>query len=431
LFRINEVINATALKKAFAFGREDRMSGQKNTGLREAALDYALPLLVLAQDILTTFMPRADKMGPMREELRGFHYLVGTLLFLLAATRLWRWATGRPPQPTPALPPRARTWAMSLVLATYILLFATPILGYLVAWSHDMAVHLGPLPALPALIGENRNVWVFTGYFHSGISTSLLVIKLCVLLSAVYFLFRHGRGLFTAFPRGFGLYALLSFSISLFALSTFKSYERGPFVVGTFLVICVALWGLARLVRRGRDGSSAEGAPRGAILAGIGALILVGVGLYGPHALFRVSPFPKGEMVEAAAHVTSHETPIVVEQLPPETDFERQVRAETFKWCVFCHTFKKGGEHLVGPNLYAIMGQRMASVPNFPYSESLAARGKAGEVWTDEALAQFLANPDVFAPGTGMIISSGNITDPARQQAIITILKRETGSAAP
>jgi cytochrome c2 len=98
---------------------------------------------------------------------------------------------------------------------------------------------------------------------------------------------------------------------------------------------------------------------------------------------------------------------------------------------VFCHTFNKGGEHLVGPNLYAIMGQRMASVPNFPYSESLAARGKAGEVWTDAALAEFLANPDAFAPGTGMIISSGNITDPARQQAIITILKRETGSAAP
>ncbi|SNS15291.1 MULTISPECIES: cytochrome c family protein [unclassified Azospirillum] len=407
------------------------MSGQKNAGMRDIALDYALPLLVLAQDVLTTLMPRADKLGPMREQLRGWHYLVGTLLLVLAAVRLWRWFRGQAPQPVPALPPRARTWAMGLVLATYTLFFITPLFGYLVAWSHDMPVHYGPLPALPALIGENRNVWVFTGYFHSGISTSLLVLKLGVLISAVYFLFRHGKGLFAAFPRGFGLYVLLSFSVSLFALSTFKSYDRGPYVVAIFLAICAVIWGLARLVRRGKAGSSGEGAPKGAVFAGIGALALIGLGLYGPYALFRVSPFPKGEMVQAEAHITSHETPLVVEPLPPETDFERQVRAETFKWCVFCHTFNKGGGHLVGPNLYAIMGQRMASVPNFPYSESLAARGKAGEVWTDAALAEFLANPDAFAPGTGMIISSGNITDPARQQAIITILKRETGSAAP
>jgi cytochrome c2 len=77
------------------------------------------------------------------------------------------------------------------------------------------------------------------------------------------------------------------------------------------------------------------------------------------------------------------------------------------------------------------MGQKIATVPNFPYGDSLAARGKAGEVWTDENLAAFLANPDAFAPGTSMIVSSGNITDPETQKALITILKRETGSAAP
>ncbi|WP_145729123.1 c-type cytochrome [Nitrospirillum pindoramense] len=397
----------------------------------EILLDYALPALVMAQDVLTTLMPRMDKMSPLREELRGWHYLVGALLFALAVTRLWRWKRGLPPLPTPGLPPRARAWAMGLVLATYICLSLTPLLGVFVVWSHGTGLHFGPLPTLPAPIGENRDLWLFTGYFHSASGTSLLVLKVAVLVSAVYFLFRHGKGLFAAFPRGFGLYALLSMGSALFALSTFKSYDRGPIVVAEYLAVAAILWGLGALVRRRRAGRPPAEGYKGRIPAAIAAALLVGVGLYGPHALFRVSPFASGHVVQAEKGATSRSEAPVVVTLPPETDFERQVRAETFKWCVFCHTMNKGGAHGTGPNLYAVFGQRMAAAPNFPYGASLAARGRNGEVWTDEALAAFLSDPDTFAPGTAMVVSSGNITDPERLKALITILKRETGSAAP
>ncbi|MEL7219446.1 MAG: hypothetical protein AAGK01_13590 [Pseudomonadota bacterium] len=37
-----------------------------------------------------------------------------------------------------------------------------------------------------------------------------------------------------------------------------------------------------------------------------------------------------------------------------------------------------------------------------------------------------IANPDTFAPGTTMIVSSGNEQDPARRAALINILKKET-----
>jgi cytochrome c2 len=110
----------------------------------------------------------------------------------------------------------------------------------------------------------------------------------------------------------------------------------------------------------------------------------------------------------------------------PETPFEQQVRAETYKWCTFCHTTQKGKEHIVGPNLYAIFGQRAGSVPGFAYSKAMLAAREKGLVWTEENIAAYIADPDKFMPGTSMIISSGPIPDPKRQQAVINILKRES-----
>jgi cytochrome c len=67
--------------------------------------------------------------------------------------------------------------------------------------------------------------------------------------------------------------------------------------------------------------------------------------------------------------------------------------------CGTCHTFQKGGQNLVGPNLYAIVGRPRASAPGFNYSDAMKMRG--GE-WSIEDLNKFLTKPQDFVPGTKM-----------------------------
>lgn len=392
----------------------------------KAWIDYGIALTAVGIDILTTFLPRADKESALRGDLRSAHMVLGTLLFALLAVRLWRWWQGDRPQPGAGLKPMAAAWVLALTGGLYLLLLVNPLFGAGYAWSNAMLP--GQSGGLHVVL--DRAIWLFTGYFHSGTGFSVLLAKLLVMITAAYTLMRYGKGVFAAFPRGVGLLAFAGFSNSLFAMSTFKSYERGPWVVGGFWLLCLLVWGVAKLLRRSSGNEPAQPTVGHRLISGSLVAAVAALGLYGPYAMFRVSPFESAANVSAPAGVTSHDAPARTEVLPPETDYERQVKAETFKWCGFCHTMNKGGAHIAGPNLYGIYGQRIATVPNFAYGQALTARGARGEVWDDKALDAFLANPDAFAPGTTMVISSGNITDPRRRAAIITILKRQTGAEA-
>ncbi len=83
--------------------------------------------------------------------------------------------------------------------------------------------------------------------------------------------------------------------------------------------------------------------------------------------------------------------------------------AQIAKECELCHNLGKGQGSKIGPDLYGVVGQPVASVPGFAYSAALKA--KRG-TWTFDALNVWLADPRADVPGTFM--TSAPPSDPPR-----------------
>ena len=66
--------------------------------------------------------------------------------------------------------------------------------------------------------------------------------------------------------------------------------------------------------------------------------------------------------------------------------------------CASCHSLSVE-EHGVGPHLVGLIGRPIGQIEGWSASDALR---KFGGVWTPDSLAQFLAAPQAFAPGTTM-----------------------------
>src|SRR6185312_9117245 len=77
---------------------------------------------------------------------------------------------------------------------------------------------------------------------------------------------------------------------------------------------------------------------------------------------------------------------------------------EVAKKCGLCHNLEKCGPNMIGPNLYSVLGRKIASHEGYEYSDALKA--KEGN-WDYEKINHMIENPNAFVPGTKMAIFPG------------------------
>ena len=70
------------------------------------------------------------------------------------------------------------------------------------------------------------------------------------------------------------------------------------------------------------------------------------------------------------------------------------------KVCLQCHTFDKGGPNKIGPNLFGVLDENIASVPGYTFSSALSA--DKDKKWDPDELNVWLYKPQDFAKGTKM-----------------------------
>jgi cytochrome c len=96
--------------------------------------------------------------------------------------------------------------------------------------------------------------------------------------------------------------------------------------------------------------------------------------------------------------------------------------AKVFRACVACHTLKPDEGNKAGPSLWHIFGRRIASLPNYHYSEALT---RMSIVWTRETVAKmFEVGPMIYTPGTKM--PEQKIGSAEDRQSLVEFLEKAT-----
>lgn len=156
------------------------------------------------------------------------------------------------------------------------------------------------------------------------------------------------------------------------------------------------------------------------LVAGIVAMLsgFISHKMYTPEAL-KENAFPVeiAEAATAGGEVAAPAGPEPVGDLIATADIAHGEKLS--KVCAACHTFDNGGPNRVGPNLWHVVGGKHAHAAGFAYSDAMKA--KAGEVWTVEALNEFLWNPKKAIPGTKMVYAG--MKKPEDRAAMIKYLE--------
>jgi cytochrome c len=113
---------------------------------------------------------------------------------------------------------------------------------------------------------------------------------------------------------------------------------------------------------------------------------------------------------------------LITSPADPLAAYEGDRGAAVFRACVACHTLDASEPSRAGPTLAGIFGRKIASVPDYPYSD--AFRGM-DIVWTEATVAKlFEIGPHAYTPGTKM--PEQVIASAADREALIEFLAKTT-----
>ena len=113
-----------------------------------------------------------------------------------------------------------------------------------------------------------------------------------------------------------------------------------------------------------------------------------------------------------------------LETLLSQADLARGERASGI--CAACHTLQEGGQTVIGPNLWNLVGRDVAEIQDFNYSDAMAAREGT---WTFEELDTFLASPMTVVTGTTMAFAG--VTNAAERADLIAFLSTLSNNPPP
>ena len=168
----------------------------------------------------------------------------------------------------------------------------------------------------------------------------------------------------------------------------------------------------------------------GAIL--LTALIIIGLGKFTDFLFYTEKPEKSAYQVDgleaSKPSIGEAETKVIEKvDIPALLALGNLAHGEkVFKKCSACHMIASDGKNMIGPNLWGVVGRKVASISDYKYSKSLGAYAKN---WSFEEINGFLIKPQAYVKGTKMAFAG--LRKEKDRASVILYLNSKSSSPLP